>query len=345
MKVLVTGSRGYLGTLLVRLLRKNGFFVVGCDIGLASPSEWYSLYSANENLSIDFRFLKNEHLDECDCVVHLAGLPNDACSTLPSIDATAININATIDFATISKFARVKKFIFASSSSVYENSNGTLKKETDLVNPQSFYAKSKYNAELGLKEISSNSFNVACLRFGTAYGHSPSLRMDLVLNAMLFSALSKKKIFIFGDPYRCRPLISANYIVNFLSHVVSTSEWINEYLCLNVGCNQQNYSLFKIAEKVKEFSSKSEIIIQQDKNSDSFDYSVDSSLAKKCFFEFQAIENIEYEIDVLAEHIKEYGISRLEKNMKSFIRKHTYSRLLPQDRMDQSTCLSTRSMS
>jgi len=325
MKVFVTGSRGYLGSLVVESLRNSDCYVIGCDIGIARLAEWNDLVAPNEAIGTDFRLLNEEYFARCDYLIHLAAIPNETCAEIQGMKVFEINTKAAIEIAKKAKLAGVKRFIFASSCSVYENSSGFIMNERYPIIPKSLYAISKYKAELGLKKLADKYFNVACLRFATAYGVSPSLRLDLVLNAMTVSSFLDKKIYVYGNPHRYRPFCSAKQISGFISYIAQKKSWPNNYLCLNVGSNRQNYSLSRAAKIVNEVFPESKIIYCKNSNTDTRNYTVDFSLLASSFPSFVIKEDMPDEVRILSDRFKKYGSTKLIQNLHNFNRKYSYS--------------------
>src|SRR3989338_306727 len=204
--ILVTGNRGYIGTVMTKMLKTASYEVMGLD------SDWYRdnhfyIDDANPNKQIikDIRNVTSEDLDGVKGVIHLAALSNDPLGEIRPIITHQINCDATIQLAKLCKKKGLNRFIFASSCSAYgiSLSGQPISEEGDL-NPQTAYAKAKVQAENQLKELADNYFSPVIMRNATVYGVSHKLRLDLVVNSLVASAYLTGKITVMSDgsPWR-----------------------------------------------------------------------------------------------------------------------------------------------
>ena len=195
MKILITGSRGYIGTRLCQILNKkykNKFDIIGLD------NNFYQFKKKFEKkfLLKDLRNIKIEDLKNIDVVIHLASLSNDPLGELNKDLTKQINHRATTKLARLSKKSYVKRFIFISTQSVYGISkykNKTIRENDKNIKPITEYAKSKLRAEKELLKLADNKFCVVILRPSTVHGPSENFRSDIVLNNLAASAFTKKK--------------------------------------------------------------------------------------------------------------------------------------------------------
>jgi nucleoside-diphosphate-sugar epimerase len=207
MKIFVTGHRGYIGAHLVGLLKEAGHRVVGCDLGLFGGCGWEPVLEADREIVSDVRSLTARDLEGFDCVMHLAAISNDPMGDLEPEITRAVNARGSIASARAAKTAGVPRFLFSSSCSIYDQAEGHLLAEEDALNPVSVYAESKIAAEEGIAPLADRNFSPAYLRNATAYGHSPMLRIDLVVNNLLGCAVAEGDIRITSDGTPWRPLI------------------------------------------------------------------------------------------------------------------------------------------
>ena len=237
MKIFVTGHRGYIGSHLVNVLKREGHAVVGCDLGLFEGCNWEPMVDPDVELVKDVRAVEAEDLDGCDCVMHLAAISNDPMGELNAQLTFDINRDASIRLARIAKRAGVPRFLFAGSCSIYGKGEKLDLDEGDPLNPLTAYAKSKIETERAVSELADATFSPAYLRNATAYGHSPMLRIDLVVNNLLASAMAYGEIRIQSDGSPWRPLIHCRDIARaFAAFAAAPREAIHDQ-AINVGGN------------------------------------------------------------------------------------------------------------
>ena len=227
MKILIIGHAGYIGPILVKLL-KDKYFICGVDTNWFKQKVIYKDniedYQPHKVIIEDLRNLSLKNLGFIpDAVIYLAAISNDPMGNNFSKITKQINTVYCEKIAKQAKLLGVKKFIFASSCSIYGAAGNSKKKENHKLQPLTDYAKSKVKSEKLLKKISTSSFKVISLRFATAAGYSPKLRLDLVFNDFVANGITKNKILILSDGKQWRPLIH----VKDMSRAIS---WSIEYL-------------------------------------------------------------------------------------------------------------------
>ncbi|MBC8107889.1 MAG: SDR family oxidoreductase, partial [Anaerolineae bacterium] len=201
MKILVTGHLGYIGTALVPMLLKKGHDVTGMD------ADWYSRCTFGDarqiadvkNIRKDIRQATVAELRGFDCLMHLAALSNDPLGNYSGELTDEINNRATVKLGEMAKQAGVRHFIFSSTCSNYGVAGDDFIDETGTFHPYTAYAKAKVAAELGLKPLSDQNFSVTLMRSATAFGYSPRIRWDLVLNNLTAYATTTGKIYMKSD--------------------------------------------------------------------------------------------------------------------------------------------------
>ncbi len=207
MKVFATGHRGYIGAHLVDVLKQEGHTVIGCDINLFEGCNWEPLVAPDRELIKDVRRIDARDLDGCDCVMHLAAISNDPMGEMNARLTYDVNRDASIRLAGIAKQAGVPRYLFSGSCSVYGQGEKLDLDENDPLNPLTAYARSKIETEQNVSPLADESFTPVYLRNATAYGHSPMLRIDLVVNNLLATAMAYGEIRIQSDGSPWRPLI------------------------------------------------------------------------------------------------------------------------------------------
>lgn len=288
MKILITGNLGYIGPILVEhlSLTKNNWSLIGLDIGyfahIITTNNSLPDIKLTKQIYKDVRNLDEQDLIGIDSVVYLSAISNDPMGNKFEKATYEINQHAAVKCAKLAKSVGVNSFVFASSCSVYGAASEGFKTENSEVNPLTAYAKSKINTELELKPLADSNFIITCLRFATACGFSPRLRLDLVLNDFVASALLIKKIEILSDGSPWRPLIHVKDMSRAIEWAIERRSVDNgNFLSLNIGSNQWNYQVKDLAKSVSEVVKDVEIDINKNALPDKRSYQVDFSLYKK----------------------------------------------------------------
>ncbi|MBI9072774.1 MAG: SDR family oxidoreductase [Melioribacteraceae bacterium] len=273
-KILVTGSEGYIGSVLMPLLVEKGYEITGLDTCFYSAGNFDKKLNVNYNLlKKDIRDISEDTLENFDAVIHLAALSNDPLGMLDEKLTFDINYTASLELAKMARKVGVKRFVFSSSCSLYGYSNNVLT-EKDIPNPQTAYGKSKIMAEREISKLADDHFSPVFLRNATAFGISPRMRFDLVVNSLTGFAKTKNEIRILGDGTPWRPLVHVNDISNAIITVLRASKSVIHNQAFNVGSNKENYQIKTIAECVKKQYSNCEVRIMQKMASDTRNYSV-----------------------------------------------------------------------
>ncbi|MBD1913407.1 MULTISPECIES: SDR family oxidoreductase [unclassified Leptolyngbya] len=251
MKVLVTGTEGYLGCLFAPLLLKHGHEVLAVDTGFYK-SGW--LYNGTEmtaqTLTKDLRHISLEDLRGVDAIVHMAELSNDPTGQLSPNITYDINHKGSVRLAELAKQAGIKRFVYMSSCSVYGVAATEVVDETSPVNPQTAYAECKALVERDVSKMASDDFSPTFMRNATAFGASPRMRFDIVLNNLSGLAWTTKQIKMVSDGTPWRPLVHALDIAKALLCVLEAPRDIVHNQVFNVGDSANNYQVKQIAEIV-----------------------------------------------------------------------------------------------
>lgn len=281
MKILITGNMGYVGSVLAEKIAlqniDNKLELVGFDSGLfghkLTVSNLLPEAYLNQQIYKDMRDISSADLKDVDVVIHLAALSNDPMGNKFAALTKEINLYASQRLADLCLSSGVKKLVFASSCSVYGEGGNASKDENSEVAPLTPYAESKIEFENYLREKSCDTFQAICLRFSTACGSSPRLRLDLVLNDFVFNALTSGRIEVLSDGSPVRPLIDVSDMANALIWA-SLSEIDGSFVVLNTGMLDCNYTVKEIAEKVIEELPHVELDINHDAPEDKRSYRV-----------------------------------------------------------------------
>lgn len=253
MRVLVTGHLGFIGTLMVPVLRRAGHEVVGLDSDFYEASTFQDGIEAVPHLRGDIRDVQTSDLAGFDAVIHLAALSNDPLGNLNPDLTYDINHRGTIHLAERAKAGGVKRFLFSSSCSNYGAASGdSLLTETADFNPVTPYGTSKVMAERDLQKLADARFSPVLMRSATAYGVSPRIRFDLVLNNLTAWAVTSGRVLIKSDGSPWRPIVHAQDISRaFLAALEAPQQDVHNQ-AFNVGRTGENYRVRELAEIVRQ---------------------------------------------------------------------------------------------
>jgi nucleoside-diphosphate-sugar epimerase len=256
MKLMITGTEGYIGCRLAPIMMARGDDVVGLDTGFYRDGWLYSdarqLGSAPRTLIKDLRRISSSDLEGLDAVVHLAELSNDPLGENRPEVTYQINHQGSVELAKKAKAAGVRRFVYASSCSVYGLGSGDFVTEESAVNPQTAYAKCKVMVERDLKLLSDPQFCVTFLRNATAYGASPRMRFDIVINDLCALAWTTRRIAMTSDGSPWRPVVHLEDICTAIRCVLDAPTDVVNGQTFNVGQNSENYRVRELAQIVAE---------------------------------------------------------------------------------------------
>jgi len=311
MKILVTGNTGYVGSVLARHLRssRKEIEIVGYDNGYfahcLTDSNYLPEFDYDQQYWGDLRDFPHELLVDFDAVVHLAAISNDPMGNKFEKITEEINYKSSIKIAKEAKTRGVKSFIFASSCSISGVAEGSNRKESDKLNPLTAYARSKVAMEKGLSSLADENFVTTALRFATACGMSPRLRLDLVLNDFVACAISSGEITVLSDGTPWRPLIDVKDMSRAIDWAVDrTSESGGSFLPINTGSREWNYQVKDLAKAVAEIISGTKVSINVNAQSDERSYRVDFTLFEKLAPNNQPIVFLDQSINEIKEGLE-----------------------------------------
>lgn len=253
MRVLVTGTEGYLGTIVAPELMRRGHEVTGVDTGFYKEGWLYHGPGVTPFTKVvDLRRLTIEDLRGYDAVVHMAELSNDPTGELVPDITYEINHRGSVNLALLAKQAGVKRFVYMSSCSVYGVAEADFVDETSPVNPQTAYAECKVLVERDLTRMADDGFSPTFLRNATAYGASPRMRFDIVLNNLAGYAHTTGEIRMLSDGTPWRPLVHGRDIAKAIACVLEAPRELVHAQVFNVGDTSHNYQVREVAEIVAE---------------------------------------------------------------------------------------------
>jgi len=335
MKVLITGNLGYVGCGLVKEFRTYypNAEIIGFDRGYFAKYITSNKISPEAYLTTqhfgDVRDFPDHLLKDVDTVISLAAISNDPIGNKFEEVTLDINYRAAVEIARKAKKAGVKKYIFASSCSVYGAAGVEARTESSQLNPLTAYAKSKVYTEKELAELADNNFQITCHRFATACGMSDRLRLDLVLNDFVACAITSGEITILSDGTPWRPLINVLDMARAMrwSNERTSSEG-GDYLVINTGSDEWNYMVKDLAFKIQTMLPDTRVSINENAQPDKRSYKVDFGLYKKLAPDHQPVYDLESSIRSLIDGLKGINFQIQSFRNSEFMRLNIINQLL-----------------
>jgi len=319
MRVLVTGADGYVGSVLGPLLEREGIDWAGMDTGYFRGCGWTER-SWQRVSSRDVLDLTEADLRGFDAICHLAAISNDPMGEISAALTRRVNFEGTVRLARTARAAGVKLFLFSSSCSVYGKRGEAALTETDPTDPQTAYAHSKVDAEAAILGLATRDFSVIVLRNATAYGESPNLRLDLVVNNLSAHAFTERRILIKSDGTPWRPLVHAEDMSRAFIAFLRADFRALSGETFNVGSMAQNYRVSEIAERVGQAFPDCRIEYSPTPDVDSRSYRVDFSKLAKALPGFACRRDVAETAGVLARVFADVRLDGASFDSGRFIR-------------------------
>ena len=334
MKVLVTGSRGYIGTVLVPMLISRGHDVVGLDTDYFAACTFTGRLADIKTISQDTRDDLSDVIKDFDAIIHLAGLSNDPLGDYNPSLTEDINYKASVSLAEIAKKAGIERFLFASSCSNYGASGDNFLDEDSTFNPVTPYGKSKVSVELALNKLADDNFSPTYLRASTAFGVSPRLRFDLVVNNLTAWAFTTGRVHLKSDGTPWRPLVHVSDICRAYIAAMEAPRDVVHNEAFNVGITTENYRIREVAEMVQEIVPGSEVSFAEDAGPDKRCYRVDCNKIARTLHDFKPQWTVQRGIEDLYETYKKVGIKLDDFEGPKFMRIAHVKELIENGRLD-----------
>lgn len=320
MNVLVTGSHGYIGTILVPMLIAEGHEVVGLDTDLYERCTFSGSVSEVKKIRKDVRAIQKEDVEGFDAIIHLAGLSNDPLGDFNPSLTEDINEKGSLRLAQAAKEAGVERFLFASSCSNYGAGGSDFLTEEAPFNPVTPYGISKVRVEEGLQKMADETFSPTYLRASTAYGVSPRLRFDLVANNLTAWAFTTGKVYLKSDGTPWRPIVHVEDISRAYIAALHAPRDLVHNEAFNVGMTTENYQMSEIAELVQEIVPNCEIEYAPDAGPDKRCYRVDCNKIANTLHEFKPQWTARRGIEQLYNKYKKVGLTLEEFEGSKYMR-------------------------
>jgi nucleoside-diphosphate-sugar epimerase len=334
MRVLVTGSKGYIGSVLVPMLLKEDHEVVGLDTDYFSRCTFVGVLAKILTHTVDVRNVQESVLEGCDAVIHLAGLSNDPLGDYKPTLTEEINYQASIRLAIMAKQAGVQRFLFASSCSNYGAAGDNFLTEQAAFNPVTPYGISKVMVERNLQKLADDRFSPIYLRASTAYGLSPRIRFDLVVNNLTAWAFTTGRVYLKSDGSPWRPIVHVEDICRAYIAALHAPRELVHNQAFNVGTTTENYQIRELAELVKEIVPGCRVDYALDAGPDKRCYRVDCNLIARTLHGFKPQWTARRGIEQLYQAYKTVGLKLEDFEGPKFMRIAHIKKLVSEGLLD-----------
>lgn len=332
-RVLITGNRGYVGSVMAPLFMEAGHDVVGIDADFFEGCDLTPIPEVPGRKG-DIRDITTDDLRGFDAVVHLAALSNDPIGNLNSAWTAAINEDGTRQLGERARDAGVGRFLFASSCIMYGMAEGGVVDEQSPLNPQTDYARSKVEAERALRDLATDTFSPILLRNGTMYGVSPRMRFDTVLNSLTGWAVTTGTITILSDGEPWRPVVHVRDVSRaFLAALEAPREVIHDQ-AFNVGAEHLNIQVRDLAAAVQRAVPGSELKILAQPDADQRTYRTSFAKFAGAFPDFRFERDVDAGASELATTLRSLGVTHEDFTGDRFTRLKRLNRLIEEGRLD-----------
>jgi nucleoside-diphosphate-sugar epimerase len=336
MKILVTGHHGYIGSVMAPFLVEAGHDVTGADTFFYEGCDLVPERTKVPSVRIDLRDIGARFLQGFEAVVHLAALSNDPLGDLDPRLTIDVNLSGTVALARAAKEAGVRRFLFASSCSMYgaADPEAHVDEEAPLA-PLTSYAESKVRAEEQLAEVADDSLSPTFMRNATVYGVSPRLRADVVLNNLVGWAFTTGQVKVLSDGTPCRPIVHVEDVARAALALLEAPIAVIHNQAFNIGANEENYRVSELAEIASDAVPGSRIEYAEGGGPDPRSYRVDFGKLKRSFPEYRPCWNARRGAQELVDAYRSVGLTLDAFQADRYVRLARLKRLIDDDALDQ----------
>jgi nucleoside-diphosphate-sugar epimerase len=341
-RLLITGHKGYIGSVMVPFCLEAGYEVIGLDSGYFEQCTLMPDAVEVPSMRKDIRDLEPSDLEGFDGVIHLAALSNDPIGNLNNVWTDEINFKASVRLAKLAKAVGVQRFLFSSSCIMYGMSEAAVVTEESPLDPKTEYARSKVKSEQKISELADNDFSPTFLRNGTIYGASPRMRFDTVLNDLMGSAVSTGKVVVYSDGKPWRPVIHVQDVARAFLTVLEAPIIDVHNQAFNTGANHLNHQIIELAEIVVKTVPGCELSVLAQSGADQRTYKSDFGKFARVFPTFAFKWTAKEGAEELYEAFQRVGLTYSLFTDKRFTRLKWLRYLLDSGKLDHSLRWQTR---